>query len=103
MLTLYHSPKSRSSSLIALLDELGATDQVQIERVDIIRQDGSGRIDPRNRLQRAADLVDMLDLIMEDVRVVGTKTAHARQGLPVARGLGIGQERDANHDDLTYI
>ena len=48
MLTLYHSPKSRSSSLIALLNELGATDQVRIERVDIIRQDGSGRIDPRN-------------------------------------------------------
>ena len=48
MLTLYHSPKSRSSSMIVLLDELGATDKVHVERVEIIRQDGSGARDPRN-------------------------------------------------------
>lgn len=48
MLTLYHSPKSRSSSLVVLLNELGATDKVRVERVEIIRQDGSGARDPRN-------------------------------------------------------
>lgn len=48
MLTLYHSPKSRSSTILALLDELGATDDVQIARVGIVRQDGSGAPDPQN-------------------------------------------------------
>lgn len=48
MLTLYHSPKSRSSTILALLDELGATDAVRVARVDILRQDGSGGPDPKN-------------------------------------------------------
>ncbi len=48
MLTLYHAPKSRSSSVIALLHELGALDRVQIRKVDIPRQDGSGARDPAN-------------------------------------------------------
>lgn len=48
MLTLYHAPRSRSSSVVTLLDELGALDRVQIVPVDIPRQNGSGGIDPRN-------------------------------------------------------
>ena len=48
MLTLYHSPKSRSSSMIVLLDELRALDKVRIARVTIVRQDGSGGRDPAN-------------------------------------------------------
>lgn len=48
MLTLYHAPKSRSSSIIALLDELGITNKVDVHRVEIPRQDGSGRRDPAN-------------------------------------------------------
>lgn len=48
MLTLYHSPQSRSTSIVQLLAELGVTDQVRIEQVTIPRQDGSGARDPRN-------------------------------------------------------
>lgn len=46
MLTLFHAPHSRSSSLVTLLDELGA--EVDIVEVKIPRQDGSGGPDPRN-------------------------------------------------------
>ena len=42
MLTLFHSPRSRSTRVIALLKELDAIDQVQVRCVGIRRQDGSG-------------------------------------------------------------
>jgi glutathione S-transferase len=48
MLTLYHSPRSRSTRVVALVRELDALDAVTIERVTIPRQDGSGARDPRN-------------------------------------------------------
>lgn len=48
MLTLYHAPNSRSTSILQLIDELGATDQVAIRTVNIQRQDGSGGTDPAN-------------------------------------------------------
>lgn len=46
MLTLYHSPMSRSSRIIWLLEELG--EPYAIEYVTIRRPDGSGAPDPRN-------------------------------------------------------
>lgn len=46
MLTLYHSPRSRSSRFIWLLEELG--EPYAIEYVTIRRADGSGGPDPRN-------------------------------------------------------
>ncbi|ASP36541.1 glutathione S-transferase family protein [Labrenzia sp. VG12] len=46
MTTLYHSPNSRSSSLVALVEELGAA--VDIKEVTITRNDGSGGPDPLN-------------------------------------------------------
>lgn len=46
MTTLYHSPNSRSSSLVALVEELGAA--VDIQEVTITRHDGTGAPDPRN-------------------------------------------------------
>ncbi|MBI1365062.1 MAG: glutathione S-transferase [Alphaproteobacteria bacterium] len=46
MLTLYHSPQSRSSRIIWLLEEAGA--DYKIEYVTIPRQDGSGAPDPKN-------------------------------------------------------
>lgn len=46
MLTLYHSPMSRSTSIIALIEELGA--DVHIETVTVRRSDGSGGRDPKN-------------------------------------------------------
>ncbi|CAA9429255.1 MAG: Glutathione S-transferase [uncultured Ramlibacter sp.] len=48
MLTLFHSPNSRSTRVLALLKELDALDHVQVERVTISRVDGSGHPDPRN-------------------------------------------------------
>lgn len=48
MLTLYHSPRTRSTRVVALLKELNALDAVNIEIVTIPRQDGSGERDPKN-------------------------------------------------------
>ncbi|SMO39160.1 glutathione S-transferase family protein [Paracoccus laeviglucosivorans] len=48
MLTLYHAPQSRSTSILTLLLELDAFDKVDIRRVGIRRFDGSGGIDPAN-------------------------------------------------------
>ena len=46
MITLYHSPKSRSARIIWLLKELGAP--YEIKTVSIRRSDGSGAVDPAN-------------------------------------------------------
>lgn len=48
MLTLYHAPNSRSTSVLQLLHELGVTDQVETRIITIPRQDGSGARDPAN-------------------------------------------------------
>lgn len=46
MLTLYHSPQSRSSRVVWLLEEIGQP--YEIRYVTIRRQDGSGGADPSN-------------------------------------------------------
>ena len=48
MLTLFHSPNSRSTRVVALLHDLGALDAVRIETVTVARRDGSGEPDARN-------------------------------------------------------
>jgi glutathione S-transferase len=48
LLTLYHSPRTRSTRIVALLEELGARDKVKIEPVEIARPDGTGAHDPNN-------------------------------------------------------
>lgn len=48
MLTLIHSPQSRSSRIVTLIDEMGIKDWVKIEPVTILRQDGSGGRDTAN-------------------------------------------------------
>ena len=48
MLTFYHSPNSRSTSIKQLILELGASDKVKTVEVTIPRQDGSGARDPKN-------------------------------------------------------
>lgn len=48
MLTLYHSPNSRSTRIIRLIDELNIWDSIDIKVVGIPRQDGSGATDPAN-------------------------------------------------------
>lgn len=46
MLTLFHAPKSRSTRMLWLLEELGAPYEVKV--VDIDRRDGVGARDPAN-------------------------------------------------------
>lgn len=48
MLTLFHSPQSRSTALMVLLDEMGIEDRVKVETVSIARIDGTGHADSRN-------------------------------------------------------
>lgn len=48
MPTLYHSPNTRSSRVIAQLLLMGKLDQVNVVLVDVVRNDGSGRADPNN-------------------------------------------------------
>ncbi|GAA3872667.1 glutathione S-transferase family protein [Celeribacter arenosi] len=48
MLTLYHSPHSRSTRIVALIAALDALDKVDIKPVHIKRNDGSGHADPAN-------------------------------------------------------
>ena len=48
MLTLFHSPQSRSSSIMVLIEEMGIADHIEVHEVTIPRIDGSGRRDPAN-------------------------------------------------------
>ncbi|MBR9764850.1 MAG: glutathione S-transferase family protein [Rhodobacteraceae bacterium] len=48
MLTLYHSPHTRASRIVRLIDELGALSKVDIRSVNVARVDGSGGHDPAN-------------------------------------------------------
>lgn len=65
MLTLFHAPWSRSTSIIELIHEMGIEDRIDIREVSIRRGDGSGQTDPANPhpfgkvpcLQDGSDLV----------------------------------------------
>lgn len=48
MLTLYHAPQSRSTSVLQLVHELGITDRIAIREVTIAREPGAGGRDPAN-------------------------------------------------------
>ncbi|MFW8637584.1 glutathione S-transferase family protein [Cribrihabitans pelagius] len=48
MLTLYHAANSRSTSILALIEEMGLADRIDVIGVTVARQDGSGGPDPRN-------------------------------------------------------
>lgn len=48
MLTFYHAPDSRSTTILQLIDEMGVADQIRTQIVTIPRHDGSGAPDPRN-------------------------------------------------------
>ncbi len=48
MLTIYHSPQSRSSAIMTLIEEMGIADRIDIRLVTIPRIDGSGQRDPAN-------------------------------------------------------
>ncbi len=48
MLTLFHSPQSRSSAIMTLIEEMGIAEQIDLRLVTISRVDGTGRRDPAN-------------------------------------------------------
>lgn len=48
MLTFHHSPQSRSTTVLSLVEEMGIADRIKIDVVSIPRIDGSGRRDPKN-------------------------------------------------------
>ncbi|MES2916474.1 MAG: glutathione S-transferase family protein [Pseudomonadota bacterium] len=48
MLTLFHSPQSRSSSIMVLIEEMGIADRIDIREVTIPRVDGTGQRDSAN-------------------------------------------------------
>ena len=48
MLTLYHSPRPRSSRIVRLIDELDIWSEVDIRTVGITHNDGTGGHDPKN-------------------------------------------------------
>lgn len=48
MLTLFHAPESRSWRILALIEEMGIRDRVEIRPVTMIARDGSGAVDPAN-------------------------------------------------------
>lgn len=48
MLTLFHSPESRSFAILLLIEEMGIQDWVTVQTVTIPRMDGSGGRDPGN-------------------------------------------------------
>ncbi|MBN8632523.1 MAG: glutathione S-transferase family protein [Rhodobacterales bacterium] len=48
MLTLFHSPQSRSSAIMVLIEEMGIADRIETRLVSIPRVDGSGHRDPAN-------------------------------------------------------
>ena len=48
MLTLFHSPESRSTAILSLIEEMGIRDWIEVREVTIPRMDGSGGRDPAN-------------------------------------------------------
>lgn len=49
MLTLFHAPKSRSSAIVTLIDEMGIADKIDVQVIDIFRaRFGTGAEDPAN-------------------------------------------------------
>ncbi|MEL6960216.1 MAG: glutathione S-transferase N-terminal domain-containing protein [Pseudomonadota bacterium] len=48
MLTLFHSPMSRSTTMVSAIDEMGLTAEIDIRLTPIRRADGSGGQDPDN-------------------------------------------------------
>ncbi len=48
MLTFFHSPNSRSTSILSLIKEMGIENRISTQKVTIRRPDGSGGRDPAN-------------------------------------------------------
>ncbi|MFN3931930.1 MAG: glutathione S-transferase family protein [Brevundimonas sp.] len=98
MLTLFHAPRSRSSRLVWLIEELGA--DCRIEYCDIQRMDGTGARDPRNPHPdgKVPALVHDGALISESAAVALYLT-----GLHPEAGLGFPPESPQRGPLLTWI
>jgi glutathione S-transferase len=70
MLTLIHSPQSRSSAILTLIEEMGIADWVEVREVTIPRFDGSGRRDPANPHPEGK-----VPALMHDGRVITERAA----------------------------
>ena len=72
MLTLYHSPNSRSTSVVQLINEMGIADQIDLIEVTIPREDGSGGRDPKNPHPegKVPYLVDGEDWVRERAAII---------------------------------
>src|SRR6185436_5470719 len=55
------------------------------------------RLHERDGLQRHPDLIDVLDLVMKDILMLGAKAPDPREQRPVAARLRVGKERDPRH------
>ena len=98
MLKLYHSPQSRSSRTIWLLEELGQP--YEIEYVTIRRGDGVGQADPRNPHPEGK-----VPALAHDGRLVAESGAiclYLSDAFPQAR-LGPGPGDPGRADYLTWL
>jgi glutathione S-transferase len=87
MLTLIHAPRSRSSGILWMLEELGQ--RYEVEYVAIRRGDGSGAIDPKNPHPhgKVPVLLDDENVIFERSAIalyLADKFPDARLGPPVS-------------------
>lgn len=98
MPTLYHAPNSRSSSIVALIEELGA--DIEIQEVTVARQDGSGGPDPRNPHpeKKVPYLVDGT----EKIRERGAIVLYLTDKYPEA-GLGPIEGQPGRGDYLSWL
>ena len=98
MLELYHSPQTRSSRFIWLLEELG--EPYEVEYVTIRRGDGSGEPDPKNAHPdgKVPALVHDGKLIMESAAIC----LYLSDAFPKA-GLGPAVGEAARGDYLTWL
>ena len=88
MLTLFHAPNSRSTSIVTLIDEMGIADRITIQEVTIPRQDGSGGRDPANPHPegKVPYLIDGSDHVRERGAIIAYLTdrfPESRLGCPV--------------------
>src|SRR3546814_8679015 len=58
---------------------------------------------PRDRLQRRADLVDMLHLVVENVLMLGAKAPHLGQHRPVAGRAWVGKRSEEHTSELQSL
>ena len=98
MLTLYHSPRSRSSRFLWLLEEIG--EPYTVEYVTIRRQDGSGARDERNPHPDRK-----VPALVHDGRLVTESAAiclHLSDSFPAAKlGPGVGEPKRGDY--LTWL